>query len=171
MLPDGGNDLLTWCSHCQILVSHVHSCAICVSTWLSVSSAHSGRRLGRPGRSAPRWRNAKAKKQETIFFNNLQTWNTFQKIQHSATQLFKLKLPATEEIIPLTFRMHGLIYHWKRHQTTLWFFSPPNHIWLFHDDDVQIIRFYSVYYDVETTIVAITGFVSTQHTTMLKQQS
>ena len=31
--------------------------------------------------------------------------------QHSATQLFKLKLPATEEIIPLTFRMHGLIYH------------------------------------------------------------
>ena len=35
-------------------------------------------------------------------------------------------------------------------------------MWLFHD--VQITVFCSVYYDVETTIVAITGFVSTPYT-------
>ena len=46
----------------------------------------------------------------------------------------------------MTPRMHGLISLKKT----------SNHIWLFHH--LEIIRFCSVYYDVETTIVAITGF-------------
>ena len=170
----------------------------CVSSWLSVSSAHSGRQLCRPGRrhrpaGLPTWRNAKANKQETILSqqppnmkliskNSLQIINT---VPHNFSNWNYQQLRKS------FLWLHGLIYHQKRHQTTLWFVGSSNHIWLFHHR-LGIIRFCSVYYDVETTIVAITGlFVSAPYTydvettivaitgllfsapytTMLKQQS
>ena len=143
------------CLHRQILVSHP-LCAICgVSTWLSVSSAHSGRQLGRPG---PRRRPAGLRRhgemlrlinRKQFCLNNLQTWNWFQKIHYkSSTQChttFQIEttcnlgnhsIDLSNAWLDLSLKKtsnHSMALSPAFHHQTV---ESSNHIWLFHHQTI-----------------------------------
>ena len=163
MLPDGGNDLLTWwltsqnpCISCSFL-SYLRF----VSSWLSVSSAHSGRQHCRPGR---RRRPASLRRHGEILrlinrrqfcLNKLQTWNWFQKIHYkSSTQCH------TTFQIETTCNLGNHSIDLSNAWLDLSLKKTSNHS--------MVLKSHQTIYGCFTTLKL---FVSAPYTTMLKQQS
>ena len=168
MLPDGGNDLLTWwltpnpCITCSCAVLFL----LCLYVTIRVIGPSAGRQLAVVPPVCRHGEMLRLINRRQFCLNNLQTWNWFQKIRYkSSTQCHTtFQIKTTCNLGNHSIDLHGLIYHWKRHQTIYGCFTTTTTSKLFVSAPYT--------YDVETTIVAITGlFVSTPYTTMLKQQS